>query len=124
MVYVYMYIYAFLIDSGTIPSPFDCYLANRGIKTLHVRMKQHESNAFAVARFLQDSPHVEQVIYPGINLCINTSFNLHCYTGLKSHPEYELINNQCTGCGGMVSFKINGGLENAKIFLSELKVFK
>ena len=66
-VYVCMYVYAFLIDTGTIPSPFDCYLVSRGIRTLHVRMKQHESNAFAVARFLQDSPHVEQVIYPGIN---------------------------------------------------------
>ena len=50
---------------GAIPSPFDCYLANRGIRTLHVRMKQHQSNAFEVARFLEKSPYVEEVRYPG-----------------------------------------------------------
>ena len=51
--------------AGAIPGPFDCYLANRGLKTLHVRMRQHEQNAFAVAHFLQSSPYVEETIYPG-----------------------------------------------------------
>ena len=50
---------------GSVPGPFDCYLANRGLKTLHVRMRQHEQNAFAVARFLLSSPHVEETIFPG-----------------------------------------------------------
>ncbi len=50
---------------GAIPSPFDCYLANRGLRTLHVRMKQHQSNAFEVARFLEKSPFVVEVRYPG-----------------------------------------------------------
>ena len=50
---------------GAVPSPFDCYLANRGLKTLHVRMRQHESNAFAVTDFLEKSPLVDEVIYPG-----------------------------------------------------------
>ncbi len=55
----------FCTDVGTVPSPFDCYLTVRGIKTLPVRMKEHERNAMAVARHLENSPHVEEVIYPG-----------------------------------------------------------
>jgi len=50
---------------GAVPSAFDCYLANRGLKTLHLRMEQHQRNAFAVARFLEASPYVTEVIYPG-----------------------------------------------------------
>ena len=53
------------IAVGAVPSPFDCYLVNRGIKTLHLRMKQHEKNAMEVTKFLDASPHVEKVIYPG-----------------------------------------------------------
>lgn len=57
----------FLIHAaiGPVPSPFDCYLANRGLKTLHLRMRQHEVNAMAVARFLEKNPRVEKVVYPG-----------------------------------------------------------
>jgi cystathionine gamma-lyase len=50
---------------GAVPSAFDCWLARRGAKTLHLRMKQHGRNALAVARALEDSPGVEEVIYPG-----------------------------------------------------------
>lgn len=50
---------------GPVPSPFDCYLANRGLKTLHLRMRQHQVNATAVARFLEKNRRVERVIYPG-----------------------------------------------------------
>ena len=50
---------------GPVPSPFDCFLANRGLKTLHLRMKQHQANAMAVAKFLEKNPRVEKVIYPG-----------------------------------------------------------
>ncbi len=57
---------------GSIPSPFDCYMANRGLKTLHIRMKEHQKNAMAVSRFLQSSPHVTEVIYPGGCICINS----------------------------------------------------
>ena len=49
-----------------MPSPFDCYLANRGLKTLHLRMRQHEINATAVAKFLEGNPRVEKVVYPGM----------------------------------------------------------
>ena len=50
---------------GPVPSPFGCYLANRGLKTLHLRMRQHQVNATTVARFLEKNPRVERVIYPG-----------------------------------------------------------
>ena len=50
---------------GMVPSPFDCYLANRGLKTLHLRMREHQRNATAVAHLLSTSPHVTETIYPG-----------------------------------------------------------
>ncbi|XP_063795167.1 cystathionine gamma-lyase [Pseudophryne corroboree] len=92
---------------GAIPSPFDCYLCNRGLKTLHLRMKQHFHNALAAAMFLEKDPRVDKVIFPG----------------LPSHPQYELTKRQCTGVPGMVTFYIKGGLEHATIFLKSLKVF-
>jgi len=92
---------------GTIPSPFDCYLVNRGLKTLHLRMKEHMKNSMRVAKFLSSHKLVESVLYPG----------------LPSHPEYELAKRQCSGFTGMVSFYIKGGLVEAKKFLMNLKVF-
>ena len=69
-------------------------------------MREHQKNAFAVARFLETSPHVIEVMYPG----------------LPSHPQHELARRQCRGYSGMVSFRIKGTLENAKKFLESLKV--
>ncbi|GAA6076243.1 cystathionine gamma-lyase, partial [Tachysurus ichikawai] len=92
---------------GAVPSPFDCYLCNRGLKTLHLRMKQHFSNAMAVAKFLEADPRVEKVIYPG----------------LPSHPQHELVKRQSTGCPGMITFYIKGKLEHATAFLKNLKLF-
>ncbi|OXB66604.1 hypothetical protein ASZ78_013863 [Callipepla squamata] len=92
---------------GAIPSPFDCYLCNRGLKTLRLRMNQHFSNALAVGRFLESNPRVEKVIYPG----------------LPSHPQHELVKKQCTGCPGMLSFYIKGNLKHATAFLKSIKVF-
>ncbi|CAH2311016.1 cystathionine gamma-lyase [Pelobates cultripes] len=92
---------------GAIPSPFDCYLLNRGLKTLHLRMKQHFKNALEAARFLEKDPRVEKVIFPG----------------LPTHPQYELTRRQCTGVPGMITFYIKGDLEHAKIFLKTLKLF-
>jgi len=93
---------------GVVPSPFDCWLALRGLKTLHLRMRQHEQNAFAVARFLADHLHVQDVYYPG----------------LESHPQYELAKRQQRGFGGMVTFRLRGDqLEDAKTVLSSLRVF-
>ena len=53
---------------GAVQSPMDCYLANRGLKTLALRMRQHQSNAFAVAKFLESNPRVQKTIYPGMQL--------------------------------------------------------
>uniref|UniRef100_A0A8C8HFQ0 Cystathionine gamma-lyase n=1 Tax=Oncorhynchus tshawytscha TaxID=74940 RepID=A0A8C8HFQ0_ONCTS len=92
---------------GAVPSPFDCYLCNRGLKTLHLRMRQHFKNALAAAKFLEADPRVDRVIFPG----------------LPSHPQHELMKKQCTGCPGMIAFYIKGNLENATMFLSNLKLF-
>lgn len=92
---------------GAVPSAFDCFLANRGLKTLHLRMRQHEKSAIALANYLEHSPYVESVIYPG----------------LASHPQHEIARQQQRGFGGMISFRVNGGLENAQLFLKNLKIF-
>ncbi|XP_061096345.1 cystathionine gamma-lyase-like [Conger conger] len=92
---------------GAVPSPFDCYLCNRGLKTLHLRMRQHFRNAMALAKFLETDERVDKVIFPG----------------LPSHPQYELTKRQSTGCPGMITFYIKGKLENASTFLSNLKLF-
>eukprot|EP00842_Homolaphlyctis_polyrhiza_P005280 jgi/Hompol1/5753/HPOL_002074-RA len=93
---------------GGVPSPFDCFLANRGLKTLHLRMKRHEENALAIAKYLEASPLVQEVIYPG----------------LPSHPQHELAKRQQHGFGGMVSFRIkNATLATSNAFLSNLGIF-
>ncbi|XP_012998595.1 cystathionine gamma-lyase isoform X2 [Cavia porcellus] len=92
---------------GTVPSPFDCYLCIRGLKTLQIRMDKHFQNAMAVARFLESNPRVEKVIYPG----------------LPSHPQHELAKRQCMGCSGMITFFIKGSLQHAETFLKHLKLF-
>ncbi|KAM4547840.1 cystathionine gamma-lyase [Odontesthes bonariensis] len=92
---------------GGVPSPFDCFLCNRGLKTLHLRMERHFKNAMAAAKFLEADPRVERVIFPG----------------LPSHPQYEVVKRQCTGCPGMITFYIKGKLEHATTFLSNLKMF-
>uniref|UniRef100_A0A3P9JA91 Cystathionine gamma-lyase n=1 Tax=Oryzias latipes TaxID=8090 RepID=A0A3P9JA91_ORYLA len=92
---------------GGVPSPFDCFLCNRGLKTLHLRMEQHFKNGMAAAKFLEADPRVERVIFPG----------------LPSHPQYDIMKRQCTGCPGMIAFYIKGKLENAKAFLRNLKLF-
>ncbi|XP_077189482.1 cystathionine gamma-lyase [Paroedura picta] len=92
---------------GAVPSPFDAYLCNRGLKTLPIRMKQHFHNALVIARYLESDPRVEKVLFPG----------------LTSHPQYELMKRQCTGCPGMISFYIKGNLERATTFLRSLKLF-
>ncbi|EGG15102.1 cystathionine gamma-lyase [Cavenderia fasciculata] len=90
---------------GAVPSPFDCFLALRGVKTLHIRMKEHEKNAFAVCKFLESHPKVDRVIYPG----------------LPSHPQHEICKRQMKGFGGMVVFFVKGGLEESKKFWKILK---
>jgi len=93
---------------GAVPSPFDSWLTLRGVKTLAIRMKQHEKNAFQVARFLKNQPNVLEVFFPG----------------LETHPGYEIAKKQMTGFGGVVSFKLKGGLEECNVFFKKLKIFQ
>lgn len=92
---------------GGVPSPFDCYLTLRGIKTLGVRMEKHQENAMAIAHFLQDNPKVKKVIYPG----------------LSSFPQHQLATKQMSGYGGIITFFIDGGYDDVKSFLESLTVF-
>lgn len=99
---------AFLSNSmGTIQSTFDSYICMRSLKTLPVRMKAHETNAKAVATFLENHPKVEKVIYPG----------------LVSHPQHALAKEQMLGFGGMITFYLKGGLAESQQFLEKVKIF-
>jgi len=91
---------------GTIAGPFDSWLVTRGIETLAVRMRQHASNAQAVAEHLVRHGRVERVYYPG----------------LTDHPGHQLALKQMSGFGGMVSFEIKGGTEAVQTFLNNLKL--
>ncbi len=104
---------------GAIMGPFDAYMFLRGAKTLSIRMQRHNENAMAVAEFLEKHPRVDRVLYPG----------------LASHPQYELAkkqmkfwpkgstNTEVGGYGGMITFFIKGGLDNARKFLEHVRVF-
>jgi cystathionine gamma-lyase len=99
---------AFLQNSvGAVPGPQDCFLTLRGLKTLHLRMERHCSNAERVARFLEEHPKVSRVIYPG----------------LPSHPQHALAKRQMKGMGGMISLDLAGDLEAARRFLTAVRVF-
>lgn len=92
---------------GAVPGPNDAFLALRGIKTLVLRMREHERNATAAARFLESHPLVHKVHYPG----------------LPSHPQHDLARHQMSGFSGMVSFELDGGRPAAFAFLSALRLF-
>jgi len=92
--------------SGAVPGPFDCWLALRGVKTLALRMRQHDTNGRRIAEWLTKHPKVEQVYYPG----------------LPSHPQHELACRQMTGFGGMISIEL-GSVERAKRFIERTKIF-
>jgi cystathionine beta-lyase/cystathionine gamma-synthase len=92
---------------GGVPGPFDSWLLLRGVKTLALRMRTHESNAFAVARALQDRPEVRRVIYPG----------------LPDHPQHQLAAKQMRGFGGIVTIDLARGEEAARAFLKQSKLF-
>lgn len=93
--------------AGAVPGPWDAWLTLRGIKTLAVRMKAHEENAFAVAAMLAAHKKVAKVYYPG----------------LETHPGHALAGRQMDGYGGMVSFELKGGRAAADRFFRRLKFF-
>jgi cystathionine gamma-lyase len=92
--------------AGGVPSPFDSWLTLRGIKTLAVRMRQHEENAKAVAKYLVEHPRIEKVYYPG----------------LISHPDYELARRQMSGFGGMLSFQFKGSYSDVDKVVRRFKI--
>ena len=86
---------------GIIPSPYDCYIVNRSMKTLEVRMEKHQNNAIYIAKKLENHPQLEKVIYPGLNK-----------TKLPCHMK---------GFGAMISFYINGDINDVNKFIKKLK---
>ena len=92
---------------GAVPSPFDCYMVLRGLKTLGVRMRQHARAAETLARFLEGHPQVSRVHYPG----------------LPAHPGHKIATRQMRGFGGMMSLDLRGGLPAATAFLKALQIF-
>lgn len=93
---------------GSVLSPFESFLANRGLKTLALRMQRHSENSLAVAHYLETQKNVVKVIHPG----------------LKSHPQYELAKKQSSGYSGIVTFQINGQLSDSKKLVQNLQVFQ
>ena len=91
---------------GAVPSPFDCWLTLLGVKTLHLRMERHASNAQVVAEFLESHPQVEKITYPG----------------LKSHPQHEVAQEQMDGFSGMISFELKGGISAGKTLMNAVKL--
>lgn len=92
---------------GGVPGPFDSWLVLRGLKTLSVRMRQHEANAKQIADYLSKHTKVETIIYPG----------------LENHPQHDLAKRQMSGFGGMLSIVLKGGLNAAQEMLSKTKLF-
>ena len=93
-------------SSGAVPGPMDCWLTLRGIKTLHVRMRRHNENGLAVAKYLEDHPSVDRVFFPG----------------LPSHEQHDLARRQMSGFTGMVSVDV-GTLERTKALAENLNIF-
>lgn len=91
---------------GGVISPFNAYLIMRGMQTLPLRMRQHNSNALAVAQFLEKHPRVEWVLYPG----------------LASHPQYAIAKKQMKGFGGMISFEVKGGINGGGQMMDRLRL--
>ena len=92
---------------GSVPSPFDCYLLIRSIKTLGVRMERHNSNAMLISEFLQNHPKIKTVRYPG----------------LKSDPNHELATSQMNGYGGIISIELDTDLKGTLKFLENIEIF-
>jgi cystathionine gamma-synthase/cystathionine gamma-lyase len=92
---------------GAVPSPFDSWLVLRGVKTLAVRMREHQKNALFLAEFLEEHPNVDRVYYPG----------------LPSHAQHYLAKTQMSGFGGMISLELKGGFAQVERFAARLKLF-
>ena len=92
---------------GSIAGPFDSFLAMRGLKTLHLRMRSHCESALVLAQWLEKHPAINKVFYPG----------------LKSHPQHALAKKQMNGFGGIISVEVNGGLRKSRRMLERCHLF-
>lgn len=106
MDYVQHLKFGYMCEFGGVMSPFNAWLLLRGLKTLGVRMRQHEENAIEVANFLNNHPKIDSVMYPG----------------LPDFKGYEIAKEQMNGFGAMISFEVKGGLESATKFVDSLKL--
>ena len=94
-------------STGAVPSPFDCFLVLRGIKTLSLRIKKHNENGIKVARFLKSHKKLSDVTYPG----------------LTNHKQSDIAKKQMNGFGGMITFIHNGTMSDISKFMKKLKIF-
>jgi O-succinylhomoserine sulfhydrylase len=100
------FITPFMRHTGPAMSPFNAWICLKGLETLDLRVRQHCENALAIARFLEDQPDLDRVIYPG----------------LPSHPQHDLAARQMSGASSMVSFELSDGKEAAFKFLNALEI--
>lgn len=103
---IYEKIHFVQIHYGSLLPPFDCYLVNRSLKTLNLRMLKHRENGLAIAKYLEKHPMVLGVLHPS----------------LPSHPQYELFKSQTSGHSGMVAFHMKGTVNDCKTFIRNLKL--
>ncbi len=92
---------------GAVPAPLDCWLTLRGLKTLELRVQRHADNATRIAAALLSAPNVARVYYPG----------------LEQHPGHDVARRQMTGFGGMVSFELDGSIDDVTAFVSDRRLF-
>lgn len=104
--YIHYLKFGYMCEFGGVMSPFNAWLLLRGLKTLGVRMRQHEKNAIEVANFLNNHPKIDSVMYPG----------------LENFKGYSIAKEQMNGFGAMISFEVKGGLESAIKFVDNLKL--
>ncbi len=92
---------------GAVPGPMDCWLTIMGIKTLHIRMERHNSNALRIIDYLKNHPKVSKIYYPG----------------LPKHENHSIAKRQMTGYGGLISFELTGGLEAGRTLMNNVKLW-
>ncbi|MHA2055640.1 MAG: trans-sulfuration enzyme family protein [Candidatus Hodarchaeales archaeon] len=92
---------------GAVPGPMDCWLSIMGIKTLHIRMERHNSNALKIIDYLKNHPKVSKIYYPG----------------LPTHENHSIAKQQMTGFGGMISFELTGGLDAGRKLMNSVKLW-
>jgi methionine-gamma-lyase len=106
--YIHKLKFDYMCEFGGVMSPFDAWLLLRGLKTLGVRMREHERNALELARFLENHTKVKKVMYPG----------------LEDNKGYKVAKKQMSGFGGVLSFEVEGGLEEAKKVVNNVELMK